>query len=264
MDHISKKLSQGGGGRKSGWKRNFEAFYVPFSLGVTKLARLALSLAHIWAKKRRRFLSFCVGERRTKREKKGSWRIWNSKGGKTYFCAWKWFLQGKKKGGWVRIISGGRKKEREGRREGERARQTRNFPFSFIFFQERESHQNLKGRKKWEKKEKHFVRIIFGKTHEWKTAKFLTSFVFHRCLWLGKWSDLGSDSRLSGSLSGSPSGKEKEATRAQKLRANTSASEGGAKKLALNRTWWEKRRGKLRSSVSTPSSSSFSPSPRRK
>ena len=32
-----------------------------------------------------------------------------------------------------------------------------------------------------------------------------TSFVFQRCLWLGKWSDLGSDSRLSGSLIGSPS-----------------------------------------------------------
>ena len=33
----------------------------------------------------------------------------------------------------------------------------------------------------------------------------LTSLVFQRCLWLGKWSDLGSDSRLSGSLIGSPS-----------------------------------------------------------
>ena len=33
----------------------------------------------------------------------------------------------------------------------------------------------------------------------------LTSFVFHRCLWEGKWSDLGSDSSDSGSLIGSPS-----------------------------------------------------------
>ena len=34
---------------------------------------------------------------------------------------------------------------------------------------------------------------------------YLTSFVFHRCLCEGKWSDLGRDSRLSGSLIGSPS-----------------------------------------------------------
>ena len=33
----------------------------------------------------------------------------------------------------------------------------------------------------------------------------LTSFVFQRCRWDGKWSDLGRDSRLSGSLIGSPS-----------------------------------------------------------
>ena len=32
-----------------------------------------------------------------------------------------------------------------------------------------------------------------------------TSLVFHRCRWVGKWSDFGRDSRLSGSLIGSPS-----------------------------------------------------------
>ena len=39
------------------------------------------------------------------------------------------------------------------------------------------------------------------KSQKW----IITSFVFHRCLWLGKWSDFGNDSRLSGNLSGSPS-----------------------------------------------------------
>ena len=37
----------------------------------------------------------------------------------------------------------------------------------------------------------------------------LTSLVFHRCLCAGKCSDLGKDSKLSGSFIGSPSGTEK-------------------------------------------------------
>ena len=36
----------------------------------------------------------------------------------------------------------------------------------------------------------------------------LTSLVFHRWRWVGKWSDFGNDSRDSGSLIGSPSGEE--------------------------------------------------------
>ena len=43
----------------------------------------------------------------------------------------------------------------------------------------------------------------------YKDGCSVTSFVFQRWRWVGKWSDFGSDSRDSGSLIGSPSGEEK-------------------------------------------------------
>ena len=49
-----------------------------------------------------------------------------------------------------------------------------------------------------------------NKTKLWyskKKKKLITSFVFHRWRWVGKWSDFGSDSKLSGNFIGSPSAK---------------------------------------------------------
>ena len=60
-----------------------------------------------------------------------------------------------------------------------------------------------------------FIQNIFDKNKSsvvfllvnniWKYKIRLTSLVFHLCLWEGKWSDLGRDSKLSGSFIGSPS-----------------------------------------------------------
>ena len=60
-----------------------------------------------------------------------------------------------------------------------------------------------------------FIQNIFNKNKSsvvfllvnniWKYKIRLTSLVFHLCLWEGKWSDLGRDSKLSGSFIGSPS-----------------------------------------------------------
>ena len=52
-----------------------------------------------------------------------------------------------------------------------------------------------------------FKAIIHNhfKNKFFKGLKVLTSFVFHLWRCVGKWSDLGNDSKLSGNLSGSPS-----------------------------------------------------------
>lgn len=68
---------------------------------------------------------------------------------------------------------------------------------------------NRVGRKKKRKHKSALLSIILHIVEERGNRSMgtndLTSFVFHLCLWVGKWSARGKLSRFSGSLMGSPS-----------------------------------------------------------
>ena len=52
------------------------------------------------------------------------------------------------------------------------------------------------------------LMLVYMTTMVLLLCSLLTSLVFHRWRWVGKWSDFGNDSRDSGSLIGSPSKEE--------------------------------------------------------